>query len=48
MPDSLGVTTYVYDDVYRVISITAPFTGTVGYVHTQMYGFVKRQTAREP
>ncbi|MCP4362187.1 MAG: RHS repeat protein, partial [Chloroflexi bacterium] len=31
MADSLGTTTTVYDDLYRVITVTNPFTGNVGY-----------------
>ncbi|HIE53767.1 MAG TPA: hypothetical protein EYP90_01070, partial [Chromatiaceae bacterium] len=31
MTDSLGVTSYVYDDFSRPITVTDPFTGTVGY-----------------
>jgi RHS repeat-associated protein len=31
MTDTLGVTRYEYDDLYRLISVTNPFTGTVKY-----------------
>jgi RHS repeat-associated protein len=31
MTDTLGVTRYVYDDLYRLVSATDPFTGTVSY-----------------
>ncbi|MCP5094729.1 MAG: hypothetical protein GY943_04170 [Chloroflexi bacterium] len=31
MTDSVGVTSYLYDDLYRLTSVTDPFTGTVSY-----------------
>jgi YD repeat-containing protein len=31
MTDSVGVTTYVYDDLGRLISVDDPITGTVSY-----------------
>jgi len=31
MTDTLGVTRYEYDDLYRLVSVTNPFTGTVVY-----------------
>jgi len=31
MTDTLGVTRYEYDDLYRLVSVTDPFTGTVEY-----------------
>ena len=31
MTDSFGVTSYQYDDLYRLITVTNPFTGVVGY-----------------
>jgi YD repeat-containing protein len=31
MSDELGVTTYQYDTLYRLVTVTNPFSGTVGY-----------------
>ncbi len=31
MTDTLGTTRYEYDDLYRLVSVTDPFTGTVEY-----------------
>ena len=31
MTDSLGLTSYEYDDLYRLLRVTGPFTGTVAY-----------------
>ncbi len=31
MTDSTGVTTYVYDSLYQLVTVTAPYSGSVGY-----------------
>jgi RHS repeat-associated protein len=33
MTDTLGVTRYVYDDLYRLVSVSDPITGTVSYAY---------------
>ena len=31
MTDDLGTTSYTYDDLYRLVEVTDPFTATIGY-----------------
>jgi YD repeat-containing protein len=33
MADGVGTTTWAYDELSRPITITDPFTGTVGYTY---------------
>jgi RHS repeat-associated protein/uncharacterized repeat protein (TIGR01451 family) len=36
MTDSVGVTIYTYDDLYRVVEVSDPLTGTVGYAYDKV------------